>query len=149
MSPCRKKSQVFWVSQSSIREQSVEHHKMETVEENQIWMSEWKDSIYSTYIIFSSLSQLYCSPRHLLHANYLRPTFRVLQSSGQNQTILASVELGLLCVFWDHWVDWDSKTTVCKVCTDRLPPTQLWLHCASSGAFAWVAPNDRYHYKAR
>ena len=53
----------------------------------------------------------------------------MLQSSVQNQTILASVELGLLCVFWDHWVDWDSETTVCKVCTDLLPPTQLWLHC--------------------
>ena len=98
---------------------------------------------------FFNLSQLHCSPRHLFHANYLWPTFRVLWCDGQNQIDLATVDLQLLYVFWEHWVDCDSKTTVCKVSIDLLPARQLLLHCARSNVFACVVPNDGYHNKAR
>ena len=37
---------------------------------------------------------------------------------------LATVDLQLLSVFWEHGVDWDSKTIVCKVCIDLLPVMQ-------------------------
>ena len=107
------------------------------------------DHLAIIFMYIFNLSHLYCSPSHLFHANYLWPTFRVLWCDGQNQIDLATVDLQLLYVFWEHWVDWDSKTTVCKVSIDLLPARQLLLHCAHSNAFAWVVPNDGYHNKAR
>ena len=41
------------------------------------------------------------------------------------------------------------KNNSVQSCTDLLPPMQLWFHCAHSGTFAWVAPNDIPLYKAR
>ena len=96
-------------------------------------------STFPTYIVAPGIS----------FTNYLWPTFRVLWCDGQNQTILATVDLQLLYVSWEHWVEWGSKTTLCKVCIDLLSARQLLLHCALSSAFAWVVPNDGYHNKAQ
>ena len=41
------------------------------------------------------------------------------------------------------------KNNSVQSCTDLLPPMQLWFHCAHSGTFAWVAPNDIPPYKAQ
>ena len=105
------------------------------------------DHLAILFMYIFNLSHLHCSPRHLFHK--LWPTFRVLWCDGQNQTILATVDLQVLYVSWEHWVEWGSKTTLCKVCIDLLSARQLLLHCALSSAFAWVVLNDEYHNKAR
>ena len=56
--------------------------------------------IFYVYIQLTyHFSHIHSSPRHLFRANYLWPTFRVLRCNGQNQTILATVDLQLLYVF--------------------------------------------------